>query len=146
MHECDLILVRGVSGSGKNTISELVATNDTDVVIATDDMFMDKGEYVFDKQKLSMYHQLTINKVEAWMKEYDEKIKDTEWSWFPINRLFVCNTFTTEWEMKPYFELAKKYEWNVHTIIVENRHGSDSIHDVPGDVIDAQRERFQVVL
>ena len=50
------------------------------------------------------------------------------------------------WEMEPYFDLAISYDWRIHTIIAENRHNSDSIHDVPADVIKSQRERFEVTL
>jgi hypothetical protein len=80
------------------------------------------------------------------MVEYDWKIMDHDYSWFPIDRIVVCNTFTQMWEMEPYFNLAKKHDWCIHTIIAENRHGSDSIHDVPADVIKSQRERFEVTL
>ena len=48
--------------------------------------------------------------------------------------------------MKPYFDLAEKYGYNVYTIIVENRHKSKSIHNVPDYVIKAQRDRFEIVL
>ena len=48
--------------------------------------------------------------------------------------------------MKPYKELADNYGYNFYTIIVENRHGSNSIHDVPDHIISKQRDRFEVVL
>jgi hypothetical protein len=60
--------------------------------------------------------------------------------------LVIHNTFTKEYEMTSYLILAEKYEYIVHTIIVENRHGSESIHDVPKHRIDAQRDRFEVIL
>ena len=36
--------------------------------------------------------------------------------------IVVHNTFTKEWEMKAYFDLAEKYGYNLYTIIIENRH------------------------
>ena len=60
--------------------------------------------------------------------------------------LVIHNTFTKQWEMTPYLILAEKYGYTIHTIIVENRHESKSIHDVPQASIDAQRDRFDIVL
>ena len=144
--DCNLILVRGVSGAGKSTIGEMFDDGATTRILSTDDLFYVDGEYKFDPSKLAEYHQAIIDKVESLMVEYDWKIMDHDYSWFPIDRIVVCNTFTQMWEMEPYFNLAKKHDWCIHTIIAENRHGSDSIHDVPADVIKSQRERFEVIL
>jgi len=147
MDDCNLILVRGVSGSGKSTIGEMFADFDaTTCVLSTDDLFYVDGKYKFDPSKLAEYHQAIIDKVEKYMKDYEWKTKDSDYSWSPVNKIVVCNTFTELWEMQPYLDLAKKYDWRVHTIIVENRHGSDSIHDVPAEAIKAQSERFEVKL
>lgn len=58
----------------------------------------------------------------------------------------VSNTFTQEWEMEPYMELAKKYGYTVFTIIVENRHGGVNQHNVPDEVLNKMRERFEIKL
>ena len=63
-----------------------------------------------------------------------------------IDRIVVSNTFTQEWEMKPYFELAEKYGYMVFTIIVENRHGGVNQHNVPEDKIQLMRDRFEIKL
>lgn len=61
-------------------------------------------------------------------------------------RIFVANTFTQEWEMKPYFDLAEKYDYTVYSIIVENRHGNSNIHDVPDETQIKMKERFEIKL
>jgi len=50
-----------------------------------------------------------------------------------VDKIAVSNTFTQEWELQPYYELAIKYGYYVTCIVVENRHGNKSIHGVPED-------------
>ena len=58
----------------------------------------------------------------------------------------VANTFTQEWEMAPYFEMAEKFGWRISTVIVENRHNGENIHGVPVDKIEQMEDRFQIKL
>ncbi len=137
----DLILVRGASGSGKSTIATLLSSDRMrhSYVISTDDFFMDlNGEYNFIPSLLSENHGKCMTKVEDIMKENG---LTKEWS-----RIIVHNTFTEEWEMQHYQYLANKYNYKIHTIIVENRHKSENIHHVPKEVVEAQKERFSIVL
>ena len=135
MADRNLILLRGVSGAGKSTVAELF----TDAhIISTDDFFMVDGKYQFDANSLVENHmKCTALADKAMNIAEDNDVNHT---------LIVHNTFTKQWEMTPYMILAEKYHYTVHTIIVENRHGSNSIHDVPADSIKAQRERFEVIL
>ena len=127
----NLILVRGVSGSGKSTIAPMF---ENAVLVSTDDFFLDEyGDYVFDANSLVINHQFCQLAVSMMMKDEEELI-------------VVHNTFTADWEMDAYFDLAREHGYAVHTIIVENRHGSKNVHDVPQDVVKAQKERFSVTL
>ena len=58
----------------------------------------------------------------------------------------VSNTFTQEWEMKPYYLLAEKYGYKIFCVIVENRHGGTNLHDVPKDTLEIMRNRFEFKL
>jgi hypothetical protein len=60
--------------------------------------------------------------------------------------IVVSNTFTQEWEMQAYFDLAKQYDYRVVSLIVENRHGGENVHGVPADKVQAMRDRFQIKL
>jgi hypothetical protein len=64
----------------------------------------------------------------------------------PASKVIVSNTFTQEWEMKPYFELAEKYGYKTYSIIVENRHGGVNEHGVPEDKLEIMRKRFEILL
>ena len=135
MADRNLILLRGVSGAGKSTVAELF----TDAhIISTDDFFMVDGKYQFDANSLVENHmKCTAQADKAMNIAEDNDVNHT---------LIIHNTFTKQWEMTPYMILAEKYHYTVHTLIVENRHGSNSIHDVPADSIKAQRDRFEVIL
>jgi len=63
-----------------------------------------------------------------------------------INKLIVSNTFTEEWEMDAYYKLAEKLGYMVTSIIVENRHGNKSVHDVPQETINRMNNRFDIKL
>jgi hypothetical protein len=58
----------------------------------------------------------------------------------------VSNTFTQEWEMDAYFELAEKYGYQTSCLIVENRHGGVNTHGCPDDKIEQMRNRFEIKL
>tara|TARA_Y100000310_G_scaffold274854_1_gene291136 strand:+ start:431 stop:865 length:435 start_codon:yes stop_codon:yes gene_type:complete len=132
----NLVLIRGVSGAGKSLIASLFSGAFS---IATDNLFYDDdGKYNFDPSKLGEYHNYTIMSVKAQMIN-SETSEDYELS---HNLIVVHNTFTEEWQMQPYIDLAEKYNWCVSTIIVENRHGSESIHNVPAHSIDKQKKEL----
>jgi hypothetical protein len=48
--------------------------------------------------------------------------------------------------MSDYFDLAKKYEYKVFTLIVENRHGGVNQHGVPEEKIKQMKDRFEIKL
>jgi hypothetical protein len=55
----------------------------------------------------------------------------------------VSNTLTSEKELKPYIELAEKYGYQIVSLIVENRHGNKSIHDVPDETLERMEVRLK---
>jgi len=61
-------------------------------------------------------------------------------------KIVVSNTFTQEWEMQPYIDMAKDNGYKVFTIVVENRHGGKNEHNVPDEIIDKMKGRFEIVL
>ena len=108
------------------------------VFFEADMYFISGKEYRFDPTRLKDAHGWCLNQVEISMKNSDDVIGD--------KRIAVSNTFTQEWEMKPYFELAKKYGFTVFSLVVENRHGGVNIHDVPTESLDRMEKRFELKL
>jgi len=107
--------------------------------IEADMFFMKDGEYQFDFTKLKDAHKWCQDSVEVAMKGW-EGIS------LPSNRIIVSNTFTQEWEMKPYYDLSEKYGYKVFSIIVENTHNGENIHNVPIEKINDMKNRFIVRL
>ena len=125
-----LILVRGVSGSGKSTFAKQISES----YLEADQYFIDEnGNYNFDANKLPLAHKWCQLRTEHMMEDNQP-------------RIIVSNTFTREWEMQPYFDLAKKYGYMTFTVIVENRHNGQNVHGVPEIQIEKMKNRFEIVL
>jgi hypothetical protein len=60
--------------------------------------------------------------------------------------IVISNTFTQEWEMKPYMDMAKNWDYMVFSIIVENRHGGVNQHGVPEEKLQQMADRFETKL
>ncbi len=136
-HIGDLILLRGIPGSGKTTIAGIILqcpTNRDPEILSADDFFYnDKGEYNFDSSKIREAHNYCQFRCSERMRQ-------------EISRIVVANTFTEEWEMKVYYDMAERYKYRVHTLIVENRHGGENVHGVPLEKLQQMKNRFEIKL
>ena len=135
-----IYLLRGLPGGGKSTLAKKLVGHDF-LVCEADKYFIDKetGDYNFDVTKLKDAHKYCQDLVETYMK--DSLVNEQFY-----REIAVSNTFTQEWEMKPYFELAKNYGYMVFCVIVENRHGGKNVHGVPDEKLQIMKERFEVKL
>lgn len=124
-----LFVFRGLPGSGKTTVAEAIA----DIVCSADDYFVKDGVYQFNPEELKTAHSICQARVRNAMGR-------------GIGKIAVANTHTREWEMQVYFDLAKEFGYQVHSLIVENRHEGRNIHGVPQEAIAAMKERFEIVL
>lgn len=129
-----LFLVRGLPGSGKSTFAKALGG----INIEADQYFMVDGKYNFDASKLKLAHNYCQSQTQIWMRCNDPQIN--------VNRIVVSNTFTQEWEMEAYYQLAAKYGYQVFSIIVENRHNGVNEHGVPEEKIEQMRNRFEIKL
>jgi predicted kinase len=113
-----ILLLRGVPGSGKSTLAILLSENDKYPIFAIDNYFTnDEGNYNFDFSKNHLAYENCIQNTRKAMIESCEKI-------------IVDNTFIFDWEMKPYFDLANQYNYQLFCVVVENHHGNKNVHNI----------------
>lgn len=125
----ELFLLRGLPGSGKSTLAQSLGG----MHMEADKYFMYEGKYDFDATKIKDAHAWCQNAVKVFMQNKSEKV-------------VVSNTFTQEWEMQPYYDLAEKYGYRVYSLIVENRHGGVNEHGVPEEKLEQMKQRFETKL
>jgi predicted kinase len=125
----ELFLLRGLPGSGKSTLARSLGG----MHMEADKYFMYNGKYEFEASKLKNAHAWCQNAVRVGMETQGRKI-------------VVSNTFTQEWEMQPYYDLAKEHGYRVYCLVEENRHGGVNEHGVPEESLDKMKKRFEISL
>jgi predicted kinase len=130
-----LYLLRGLPGAGKSTLAKKLG----DVYYEADMYFTNEnGQYVFNGADIKKAHEWCQNEVHtAMILNHTTGVNEN---------IVVSNTFTQEWEMEAYYELAETYNYRVFSLIVENRHGGENLHNVPEDKIEVMRNRFEIKL
>ena len=128
----NLILLRGVPGAGKTTAATLFYDSERDDthLIAADDYMVDiDGNYEYNPKRLAECH-----------KKCQDAVKHALMNYMTV---VVHNTFCADWEMDAYYKIAEEVgDCRVYSMIVENRHGSKSIHDVPDDKIEMMKTKL----
>lgn len=125
-----LILLRGIPGSGKSTIARSLVNNGLYDWYEADQYFETALGYVFNQAQLGIAH-----------KECQRKAK---MSLLLGNSVIVSNTSTTYKEVKDYLQIAKDMGMTRNQIQIINVYGNfGSVHNVPQNVLDAMKERFE---
>ena len=126
-----LLLIRGLPGSGKSTLAKMLSP---DFHIEADMYFLDAADnYEFKVAEIKAAHKWCLENVHNWMHDGEPLI-------------VVSNTFTQAWEMDAYFVLADTYNYEVTSMIVENRHEGANVHGVPSETITKMKNQFEVKL
>jgi predicted kinase len=129
-----LILIRGLPGAGKSQLAETLAEGRFPV-FSVDSYFTDPVSGVYE-------FRFKDNHL-----AYSECARNTENALHEgIRKVFVDNTFTMEWELEPYFEMAARYNYRVFVITVENRHRGRNTHGISEEQIQKMASKYKVQL
>ena len=128
MTDVELLLIRGLPGSGKTTMAKQYAQIGY-VHCEADQYFERDGVYKFDPAKLRAAHDDCLRRAIAAMDAGRSVV--------------VSNTFTRRWEMGPYLNAAKKRGIKVR--IVEATGSWPNVHGVPADAIERMRARWELI-
>ena len=136
-----LVLVRGLPGSGKTTFA--IHRMQGDAYTSADSYFEDEdGAYKFDGSKLPEAHEWCQRRVAELLQKPD------------VGTVYVANTFSTRWEMQPYFDIVENYPDDDHYIeifVVDLFDGGltnemlarRGRHNVPLHTIEKMRNRWE---
>ena len=121
--DTELVLIRGLPGSGKSTMARVLAMVGYEHFEA-DQFFMQDGAYRFDGSRVREAH--------AWCQGATRQALQEG------RRTVVSNTFTQLREMAPYLAMSR----NVRVIEATGRWGNE--HGVPPETLKRMAERWEV--
>mgnify|MGYP003611165776 CR=1 FL=1 len=122
-----LILIRGIPGSGKSTMAKVLSKAGFKWFEADTYHLNSEGDYCFDRTKVKAAH--------SWCQSETRKALEAG------NNVVVSNTFTQLWEMAPYFDMAKTLGIEPNVYVAQGNW--KNVHNVPDDVIANMRNRWE---
>ena len=122
-----MYIIRGVPGSGKTSLAEILERDLLAIVCEADDYFYNEdNEYVYDKSQINEAHKYCFDKVHKTMMKRGNVI--------------ISNTSSEEWELQKYIDLANDFGYDIQIITLQSTFSN--IHDVPREVLDKFDKKF----
>lgn len=127
----NLYIVRGCSGSGKSTLAKDLEQAMRGFRIEADMyMYDENGVYDWQAGKLKSAHNWVYNELKHMMAK-------------GFSPLILSDTNVKQRDLQVYLDLAANNDYRVTSIVVENRHGNSSIHDVPDKTMRRQESALR---
>jgi len=120
--QSELVLIRGLPGSGKSTMAKVLALVGYEHFEA-DMYFMKNGRYCYDRTRIRDAH--------AWCQQQTREALRAG------KRVVVSNTFTRLQEMQPYLEMGAKVR------VIEAKGQWKNVHGVPEETLQAMEARWE---
>jgi adenylate kinase family enzyme len=137
MSDKTIVIIRGLTGSGKTDLANLIVSDQEDrIMISVDDYFtQEDGSYLFKPESLKDAH--------AWCLSEVKSAFDEGWGVFVVH-----NVFSRKWEVDPYINAARSSGYRIHVVNLYDRGLNDSQlarfndHDIHPGTIQRQRKRW----
>lgn len=130
-----VIIMRGLPGSGKSTYAKKYQLNYPKVIIHSADTYHTvSGKYVFNPENIPFAHNNCLQNFLYSLQDKD------------IETIIVDNTNTTAWEIAPYYRLAEVYGCDVKILRIECSFETSiarNIHNVPHSKIWGMYQNMQ---
>ena len=130
-----LILLRGLPGAGKSRLANLLSDNGRWPCFSVDDYFTDpkNGHYAFRFEDNHLAYARCREQTEAAMQA-------------GTGTVLVHNTFTMDWEITPYLDLASRFNYDIYVATVEKYHNAPNLHGVSEEQLEKMAAKYKVKL
>jgi len=118
----ELVIIRGLPGSGKSTMARVLAQVGY-VHVEADMYFMNDGRYEYDRSQIQMAH--------AWCRQRVREPLESG------QRVVVSNTFTRLQEMEPYLAMTSDAR------VIEAKGRWQNEHGVPEETLKLMAARWE---
>ncbi len=118
----EIILIRGLPGSGKTTIAKQMRGY---IHLEADMFFEVDGDYIFDSAKVKDAHNWCVASAKAALDNG--------------HNVVVSNTFAKIWEMERYTKLGYPFK------VIEAKGTWVNVHGVPEDKIEMMKVRWEQI-